>query len=96
VQGVRALLHPAALGGAIDRCLRDTTTIGLRWHAVERVVLARRLVEVEVEGRRMQVKVVDRPGGATAKVESRSLADVADEAERRRLRRLAEAAALRG
>jgi hypothetical protein len=96
VQGVRALLHPAALGGAIDRCLRGTTTIGLRWHAVERVVLARRLVEVEVEGRRMQVKVVDRPGGATAKVESRSLADVADEAERRRLRRLAEAAALRG
>lgn len=95
VQGVRVLLHPAALAEAIDRCLRDTTTIGLRWHAVERAVLSRRLVEVEVEGRRMQVKIVDRPGGATAKVESRALADVADVAERARLRRLAEAAALR-
>jgi hypothetical protein len=41
------------------------------------------------------VKVVDRPGGPTAKVESRSLADVADAAERARLRRLAEAAAVR-
>jgi hypothetical protein len=58
-------------------------------------VLPRRLVEVEVEGRRMQVKVVERPGGATAKVESRSLADVAEATERARLRRLAEAAALR-
>jgi hypothetical protein len=38
---------------------------------------------------------VERPGGATAKVESRSLAGVADAAERARLRRLAEAAALR-
>jgi uncharacterized protein (TIGR00299 family) protein len=95
VQGVRLLLHPAALTETIDRCLRDTATIGLRWHAVERAVLPRRLVEVEVEGRRMQVKVVERPGGATAKVESRSLADVAEATERARLRRLAEAAALR-
>ncbi len=95
VQGVRALLPPAALAEAVDHCLRDTTTIGLRWHAVERAVLPRRFVEVEVEGRRMQVKIVERPGGATAKVESRSLAGVADAAERARLRRLAEAAALR-
>jgi hypothetical protein len=93
-QGVRLLLEPEALQAVIDRCLRETTTIGLRWHAVERLALARRQVEVDVEGRRLQVKVVERPGGATAKVESRSLAGIADAAERARLRRLAEEAAL--
>jgi len=94
-QGVRLLVRPEVLNGAIDRCLRETATIGLRWHAVERLALSRRQVVVEVEGRRFEVKVVDRPGGPTAKVESRSLADVADAAERARLRRLAEVAALR-
>ena len=94
-QGVRLLLRPEVLHAVVDRCLRETSTIGLRWHAVERLALARRQVEVEIEGRRLEVKVVERPGGATAKVESRSLADVADAAERARLRRLAEAAALR-
>jgi len=94
-QGVRILLGPEALDAVTDRCLRETTTIGLRWHRVERLALTRRQVEVEIEGRRLEVKVVDRPGGATAKVESRSLAAVADAAERARLRRLAEEAALR-
>jgi len=94
-QGVRLLLRPEVLHAVVDRCLRETSTIGLRWRAVERLALARRQVDVEIEGRRLEVKVVERPGGATAKVESRSLADVADAAERARLRRLAEAAALR-
>jgi len=94
-QGVRLLLRPEALQNVVDRCLRETTTIGVRWRTVERLALARRQVEVEIEGRRLEVKVVERPGGATAKVESRSLAGVADAAERTRLRRLAEAAALR-
>jgi uncharacterized protein (TIGR00299 family) protein len=95
-QGVRVLLRPEALQPVVDHCLRETTTIGLRWHSVERLALARRQVEVEVEGRRLDVKVVGRPGGATAKVESRSLAEVADAAERARLRRLAEEEVLRG
>jgi hypothetical protein len=94
-QGVRLLLRPEALQSVTDRCLRETATIGLRWYPVERLALPRWQVAVEVEGRRLEVKVVDRPGGPTAKVESRSLADVADAAERARLRRLAEEAALR-
>jgi hypothetical protein len=93
-QGVRVLLRPEALHAVADRCLRETTTIGLRWHTVERLALARRQIEVEVEGRRLEVKIVERPGGATAKVESRSLAEVDDAAERARLRRLGEDAAL--
>ena len=94
-QGVRLLLRPEVLHAVVDRCLRETSTIGLRWHAVERLALARRQVEIEIEGRRLEVKIVERPGGATAKVESRSLADIPDAAERARLRRLAEEAALR-
>jgi uncharacterized protein (DUF111 family) len=94
-QGVRLLLRPEALDNVVDRCLRETTTIGLRWYAVERLALPRRQVAVDVEGRRLDVKVVDRPGGPTAKVESRSLADVADATERARLRRLGEEAALK-
>ena len=94
-QGVRLLLRPEALDKVVDRCLRETTTIGLRWHAVERLALPRRQVSVEIEGRRLDVKVVDRPGGATAKVESRSLAGVTDASERARLRRLGEEAALK-
>jgi uncharacterized protein (DUF111 family) len=94
-QGVRLLLRPEVLDKVVDRCLRETTTIGLRWHAVERLALPRRQVAVEIEGRRLEVKVVDRPGGATAKVESRSLAGVTDVSERARLRRLGEEAALK-
>ena len=94
-QGVRLLLRPEALDNVVDRCLRETTTIGLRWYAVERLALPRRQVAVDVEGRRLDVKVVDRLGGATAKVESRSLADVTDATERARLRRLGEEAALK-
>ena len=94
-QGVRLLLRPEALDNVVDRCLRETTTIGLRWYAVKRLALPRRQVAVEIAGRQLDVKVVDRPGGATAKVESRSLAGVADASERARLRRLGEEAALK-
>ena len=95
-QGVQVLLRPEALHAVVDRCLRETSTIGLRWHTVERLALARRQVEVEIEGRRLEVKIVERPDGATAKVESRSLADIADAAERARLRRLARGGGVEG
>ncbi len=95
-QHVKLLCRPGSLPAVAQRCLRESTTIGLRWHPVERLALPRRFVEVEVEGRPLTVKVVDRPGGPTAKAESRCLADVGDAAERQRLRRLAEAAALAG
>ena len=93
-QGVRVLLRPEVLHAVVDRCLRETSTIGLRWYTVERLALARRQVEVEIEGWTLEVKIVERPGGPTAKVESRSLAGVADAAERARLRQLAVDAAL--
>ena len=94
-QGIRLLLRPEALDKVVDRCLRETTTIGLRWYPVERLALPRRQVAVEIAGRRLDVKVVDRPGGATAKVESRSLAGVTDASARARLRQLGEEAALK-
>jgi hypothetical protein len=93
-QHVQLLCRPESLPTIAERCLRETSTIGLRWHRVERLALPRRFVEVEVEGRVLTVKVVDRPGGPTAKVESRCLAGVEGAAERRRHGRLAEDAAL--
>jgi uncharacterized protein (TIGR00299 family) protein len=94
VHHVKLLCRPESLPLVAERCLRESSTIGLRWHAVERLALPRRFIEVDVEGRRMTVKVVDRPGGPTAKVESRCLARVEGADERQRLRRLAEEAAL--
>jgi uncharacterized protein (TIGR00299 family) protein len=92
--GVRLLLRPEQLQFLIDACFRETTTIGLRWHVVDRAKLPRRAMEIEVAGRRLEVKVVERPGGRTAKVEARSLQDEARVVERQRLRTLGQKAAL--
>ena len=92
--GVRLLLRPERLQSVIDACFRETTTIGLRWHGVERVVLPRHALDIEVEGRKLEVKVVKRPGGDTAKVEARSLLGVSGMTERQRLRDLGRERAL--
>lgn len=94
IHGVRLLLRPEQLQPVIDACFRETTTIGLRWHGVERVILPRHTLDIEVEGRKLDVKVVKRPGGDTAKVEARSVAGVSGVAERQRLRDLGRERAL--
>ena len=92
--GVRLLLRPEQLRFLIDACFRETTTIGLRWHVVDRARLPRHAMEIEAGGRRLEVKVVERPGGRTAKVEARSLQDEARVVERQRLRTLGQKTAL--
>jgi len=92
--GVRLLLRPEQLRFLIDACFRETTTIGLRWHVVDRARLPRHAMEIEVAGRQLEVKVVERPGGRTAKVEARSLQDEARVVERQRLRTLGQKTAL--
>lgn len=67
---IRALAAPASLDAVIDACFRETTTIGLRYHLVHGAALTRSHHEVTVEDRVLKVKVVQRPGGATAKTES--------------------------
>lgn len=74
---IRVLARPPALDSVIDACFRETTTLGMRYHFLERRLLKRRQGSVVVEGREIGVKVVQRPGGNTAKAEAESLRNVA-------------------
>ncbi len=93
---VQVLARPDALDAVVGLCFDETTTIGLRTHLVQGRALARRLVEVPVDGRKMRVKLVERPGGVTGKAESDDVLAVAEQASRRRMRREAEAIAETG
>jgi hypothetical protein len=90
---VQVLAEPAAAEAVAEMCFRETTTIGLRLAPVRRLVLARRRREVMVGERRVGVKLVERPGGRTGKVEADDLAALSGQAARARLRREAEAKA---
>lgn len=91
---IQALVRPESLEAAIAACFRETTTIGLRYHPVAGAVLDRESRTVEQAGRRVRVKVVDRPGGRTAKAEADDALDHAGHATRAALRREAERRAL--
>ena len=93
---VQVLAAPAALDAVIAACFVETTTIGLRHEVVQGIALPREEHEVEVDGRRLRLKTVRRPGGPTAKAEADDVAAVAGHAARFRLRRAAADLALRG
>ncbi len=87
---VQVLVRPDRLEAAVEACFRETTTIGLRTHLVQGRALPRRFAEVVIEGQPVAVKLVERPGGVTAKAESDSVRHVAGHAARTSLRREAE------
>ncbi|MGI4975383.1 MAG: LarC family nickel insertion protein [Janthinobacterium lividum] len=87
---VQVLVRPDRLDAAVEACFRETTTIGLRTHLVQGRALPRRFAEIPVDGHAVAVKLVERPGGVTAKAESDSLRQVAGHAARTGLRRAAE------
>lgn len=91
---VRALAGASAIDGAIAACFTETTTIGLRHRIVSGAALPRTARTVTVAGREVRVKVVARPGGATAKAEADDALTTESHAERAELRRTAEALAL--
>ncbi len=70
---VQVLAQPEGAEQVIDACFNETATLGLRCQIVERRVLARRQETVEVGGRRLRVKLAERPDAATVKVESDDL-----------------------
>ena len=90
---VRALTR-AGSDDAITACFRETTTIGLRHHLVGGSALPRSVHTVEVEGRSMRVKMVERPGGRTVKAEADDALGHETHSGRARLRREAERLAL--
>jgi len=73
---IQVLTDPAALAVAVAACFAETATIGLRTRLTEAQALPRATTEVPAAGRRVRVKRVERPGGATAKAESDDLADI--------------------
>ncbi len=91
---VRALVRADAIDGAVAACFRETTTIGLRHHRVSGAALPRRSDTVEVGGRSVRVKTVERPGGRTAKAEADDVLAAEGHAARAALRREAERLAL--
>ena len=87
----RLLVTPARLEAVSELCLRETSTIGLRWHRVQRRRLAREGDAVAMGGATLRRKHVQRPGGeSTVKVESDDLAGTGTLAARRRLQSRAE------
>ena len=88
---IQLLADAADVENVFDACFRETTTIGLRFQVMQRRKLARASTTVEAAGRQMRVKVAERPGKKTAKVEADDLLNViGGRAERERLQREAE------
>ncbi len=86
---IQILIRTEALSSVVDACFRETTTIGVRWQPASRITLTRSEHRVLADGTEIGVKLVDRPGGPTAKAESRDLAARAGHAARAGLARLA-------
>jgi uncharacterized protein (TIGR00299 family) protein len=92
---VQVLVSPIELENVIVACFEETTTIGLRYQLTEGAVLSRHLEMVEMEGEKLQVKIVDRPGGVrSGKAEAADVASHRGHIARARLRREAVALAL--
>ncbi len=83
LHGFRLLVAPDALDAVKERCLSETSTIGLRWHFEERDLLERRGESVRDGETAVRVKQVRRPGRVTVKVESDDLASLDSLTERR-------------
>lgn len=91
---IQVLAQPAHLDAVIEACFRETTTIGLRHHRVGRVGLERHVASVRVDGHPLRVKVVNRPGGVTAKTEADDVQEHPGHALRTTFRTRAESAIL--
>lgn len=86
--GLRLLVRPDAIDDVIAACFTETTTLGVRWHVEQRMILARDVLRSD-DG--ISVKLAERPGGRiTAKTESDDLAGIVGHAEREQVRRSAE------
>ncbi len=91
---VQVLAAPDALDAVTAACFSETTTIGLRTHLVQGQALRRRIARTVVDGAAVDVKLAQRPEGATAKAEADHLLHHPGQARRQLLRRQAEAVAL--
>lgn len=94
---VQVLAAIQRIDSIVDRCLIETTTLGVRWQTVQRRTLSRSLNAEHVAGEQVRVKRAYRPNDVvTEKAEMTDLADVPGGHAGRQQRRLAaESAAAR-
>ncbi|HET7882999.1 MAG TPA: LarC family nickel insertion protein [Acetobacteraceae bacterium] len=86
VHTFRLLVEPGAQDDVAAACFTETSTIGLRWHTEQRMVLPR---TASTTGP-LRVKTVTRPSGSSRKVESDDLGAIAGLGARRAAKRVAE------
>ena len=92
---VQILVSPRELDNVIVACFEETATIGLRYQLTEGAILRRRVETIEIAGDRLQVKIVERPGGMqSGKAEAADVASHRGHLKRTRLRGEAVALAL--
>lgn len=90
---IRVLALPEHAGEVCSACLQETTTIGVRYQILDRFVLPRRELTMEVDGRGIGIKAASRGGGISVKAEADDIAGVPGGHEARaRVRRRAEEA----
>jgi uncharacterized protein (DUF111 family) len=93
---IQLLAGVADLESVFDACFSETTTLGVRYQLLQRRKLARTSTTVEAAGRQVRVKVAERTGRKTLKVEADDLLNViGGRAERENLQREAEQIVLR-
>lgn len=85
--GIRILFNGNSIDELITRCFQLTTTLGLRHTQVQRHVLNRQLSQVNLQSEQYRVKIADRPGGETAKVEMEDLKNSESIAKQANIRR---------
>ncbi|MDZ7686459.1 MAG: nickel insertion protein [Gammaproteobacteria bacterium] len=87
---VRVLADPDAETAVTRACFEATTTLGIRRQLVSRAVLRRQEEQFETDTGNFRVKIAQRPGGRTAKVESDDLEESATLSMRRARRQALE------
>jgi uncharacterized protein (TIGR00299 family) protein len=93
---IQLLAESSDLENVFEACFNETTTLGVRYQMMQRRKLPRASTTIEAGGRQVRVKVSDRPGRKTAKIEADDLLNmVGGRAEREQLRTEAEGRVLR-
>jgi uncharacterized protein (DUF111 family) len=87
---VRILSSGEAIDVLLRECFALTTTLGLRHSVVQRYSLQRENMSIHYEEKDYSVKIANRPGGKTSKVEMDDLTDVASFSEQGEIRRQVE------
>lgn len=80
---IELLVIPDCFDDVLEVCFRQTTTIGIRYHEIERRLLAREHGEAATSQGRVRIKSVARPSGITRKAEADDIARFTESQQRR-------------